>query len=371
MKNLLIQSMDDLSLEIEKKWKSLAFTEYSLRLKSQSGSVSKLQHVSQLDFNIVNHILVIPNLKGFSKGADLDSALQELGVAEANFIVDNSKFTECTLFDGEIDAAARILVADMLIRMRLFKPESGERLSDCTCHEFVSPLLLYSLNIVFDYLKAKGDPNELMLCCEKGIVGRRFHGPVDYSIMYALFEIILTEAKKSDLQTGLYQNLLQQHASLELLSDLFIDRNVLGTKRRFDYINNYNDLKYISTAGIVTTGKAWVFNKVIIDKNADKKHIYRSSEIDLTLNSLVLNQSTAEPVMDGFRESMKKLMKLICQLVLEQIEEIQKHQALISKYSEGFSPVTLWETQLARSDIVQTELEDAADEDDEEINDAL
>eukprot|EP00981_Chlorochromonas_danica_P002483 scaffold474_cov169-Ochromonas_danica.AAC.18 len=333
---------------------------------SSPSELVELKHVSQLRIDTANHIEVIPNLKGFSKGSNLDTALKELGVAEANCLVDNSKFTECSLFDKEIDAAVRtVVVPDMLVRMRFFKPESGERISEYTCHEFVSPILLYSLNIVMDYLEEKQDKNDLILCCEKDIVGRRFHGPVDYSIMYSIFDIVLTEAKNSEMTAGLYQNLLQQHASLELLSDMFIDRNVLGKRRRENFLKKYEELKCVATAGIVTTGKVWMFNKVVIDKD-DTKYIYRSNEIYLTLDSTKLNRSSTETVINEFRDSVKKLMKLICQLVLEQIKEIHNRQNVIAKYDKHFSTISLLEKQLGRGDIVQHELEDILQ--DENIN---
>jgi hypothetical protein len=116
--------------------------------------------------------------------------------------------------------------------------------------------------------------------------------------MDRLIDIVLTEAKKEDIETGVYQNLLQQQASLEVVTEIFAsdtsstststisgyvgssDHNssstgtsssVGGKKRRIEDI--YNRLSTITTCGIVTTGRLWALTKAMARSHIEAEHI--------------------------------------------------------------------------------------------------
>ena len=62
----------------------------------------------------------------------MNTMLQELAVAKANYHVDNYRFRECALFDEKIDDVVQICTEELLRRMIVFKPDSGERISEYT-----------------------------------------------------------------------------------------------------------------------------------------------------------------------------------------------------------------------------------------------
>ncbi len=176
--------------------------------------------------------------------------------------------------------------------------------------------------------------------------------------MYDIFDIVLTEAKKLDIVSGINQNLLQQHASLEFLSDLFTSKTNLGKRRREEFEEIYKDLKSVSTAGIITTGKQWIFIKIV--SNNGSRKVYRSNELSLNLNSnditipVSSNSSTSLSVqLRSFTQQVTKLMKVISQLILDQIQEIHLKGNVLQKYHEMYkvNPTTnVLEYQLARAE---------------------
>ncbi len=246
-KNLRIKSLKDLQIKVETKWPTLAFMDYSLRYERDDSILYDLTNISHLKKDCANHIVVIPNVKEFSKVTNRNEVLQVLGVSEANVVVDNAKFGEGYLLDEELyDEAVDICADDICRRLTLFRPDSSERISDSVCREFVSPILIHSMMLTLQALKENNYDTSLLLCCDKQLIGRRFHGPVNYSIMYGLLDIVVTEAKKSDVEAGLYQILLQQHVSLELLSDTFTDTRMLGKRRRDEVDARYQEFKVVS-----------------------------------------------------------------------------------------------------------------------------
>lgn len=136
----------------------------------------------------------------------------------------------------------------------------------------------------------------------------------------------------------------------------------MGKRRREEFLKKYEQLQTVSTAGIITTGKVWAFNKIILDEDTKRKHIYRSNEIYLTLDSTRLNNyssTTGAVFMIEFKASLKKIMKLICQLVLDQIEATHKYH----EGSKNCSAISLLDNQLGRGDSLHKELDIEQDAD--------
>lgn len=360
VKNVIVRSTDDILKAVELKWTSLSLIEYSLKYKPDplKKDYQHLSDYSILKVDCINHIVVVPNLTGFSKPLNRQMVLNYLEINETDYYMNDEKFKECELFSLIIDEKAKLVVDDLMVRLSVYKPESSELISEYTCREFISPILVHSIKLVIDYLKSIGDESTLLLSCEKEILGRKFHGPVDYSLMYDIFDIVLTEAKKLDIVSGINQNLLQQHASLEFLSDLFTSKTNLGKRRREEFEEIYKDLKSVSTAGIITTGKQWIFVKIV--SNNGSRKVYRSSELSLNLNSnditipVSLNSSTSLSVqLRSFTQQVTKLMKMISQLILDQIQEIHLKGNVLQKYHEMYkvNPTTnVLEYQLARAE---------------------
>jgi hypothetical protein len=351
-----VRTLDELFQAVENRWPTLCLTDYSLKYKFDPArkDLYELLDFSVLKTDSINHVVVIPDLTGFSKAPkDKPRLLSYLEVKENNYIIFNEAFQECDFLESQIKAAAKIVVDDLMVRLKVYKPEISERISEYTCREFISPILVYSVNITIDYLKSQNINPSILLCCEKEILGRRYHGPVDYSLMYDIFDIILTEAKKSDITSGIYQNLLQQHASLEFISNLFTDKNYVGKRRRDEFEEIYNDLKLFGTAGIITTGNLWTFTKIVYFENA--KYVYRSDEIALNLNSNDLSQSSSSASQSSaFLEQVTRLMRKICKLILDQIDKVNLKKDVVDKYHKATASeniaATILECQLDRAE---------------------
>ena len=84
--------------------------------------------------------------------------------------------------------------------------------------EFITPILLGALEL---YGKSnKLDNTDLQLVCEKRVTGFVGNGPVDYIVTYKTMNIILTEAKKDQIDSGVLQNICQQVAGVQEIARL-------------------------------------------------------------------------------------------------------------------------------------------------------
>lgn len=69
MKNVIVRSTDDILKAVELKWTSLSLIEYSLKYKPDplKKDYQHLSDYSILKVDCINHIVVVPNLTGFSQ----------------------------------------------------------------------------------------------------------------------------------------------------------------------------------------------------------------------------------------------------------------------------------------------------------------
>lgn len=90
------------------------------------------------------------------------------------------------------------LIQQELLR-RSGKISLSSHVTEYTKREFISPVLVGCLHLLKD----------VTMVCEKKIIGTFGNGPVDYVLMYKSLHILLTEAKKGDIEGGVMQNLVQ------------------------------------------------------------------------------------------------------------------------------------------------------------------
>ena len=138
--------------------------------------------------------------KGFSKMSD-DPKWKEIVKVPSDFpelSVDEVTLTKEELFVFN-DLQRRIVYFDQA------------ETSEYTMREFISPILLGALAI-YDALNPKKD-DLLQLVCEKKVSGEIGTGPVDYVVTYRKMNIVLTEAKREKILSGIQQNIRQQEAS--------------------------------------------------------------------------------------------------------------------------------------------------------------
>lgn len=189
--------------------------------------------------------------------------------------------------------------------------------SEYSMREFISPVLIGVTKLILKYLKGHQMSTSLSLQCEKQLIGRLAHGPADFVLTYDFLDIISTEAKEQDMKEGIIQNLLQQRASLEFLSNTILDGALTGRKRKERFDEIFNDVASVPTCGIVSTGEKWLFT--VCDRLPDgKTRVTQSKEISLKLDGSEKELTT----------SLEVLLSEIANLVHRQIERLTKSKAL-------------------------------------------
>ena len=95
-------------------------------------------------------------------------------------------------------------LVDLMYKNELYGP-----ITDCaeasSVREYISPVILACA-------KFAGD---VKLSAERKITGKKGNGPLDYAMLYKDFFLLITEAKKDNLNHGVIQNLGQLVASRE------------------------------------------------------------------------------------------------------------------------------------------------------------
>ena len=184
-------------------------------------------------------------IESISKGFHaftLAEALSDAGATGEYPITDNSKFP-IAAYDDDDDVIKPYLehaFVDAKWRRDLYGPIENAQ-SETTVRELIGPILVAAAKIATD----------IKLVCEKPIMGSRGNGPVDYAAVYKDYNVVITEAKKNDVTSGLGQNIAQIKAGRE---DYL--RRVLG-KRKIE--DTAFDITTVPCFGAVSTAEKWVF----------------------------------------------------------------------------------------------------------------
>jgi len=190
--------------------------------------------------------------------------------------------------------------------------------SEYTMREFISPILVGALRLVLIFLKNSNIAGKLSLLCEKIVVGLHAHGPVDYVVIFDYLNIILTEAKKHDINQGIIQNLLQQRASQEFLTNMLLDVNETGESRKRCFQETFDVVASTATCGTVTTGSEWVFTKIRYCTLTKKSQVELSEWYTMDLGS-------AKEVL---QESVKPILSILVRMTIDQITAISSNVGL-------------------------------------------
>ncbi len=176
---------------------------------------------------IILHSKLFNQFKGTTDG---EEALSYIGYLLKNVDYLLLSAVNAQRFPHEVDAAKFPLFKDA-VKFAESKIEDKLELtnlslvSEYTMRGFIDIVLDESVRVVLRYLRSINKyPKCLTVVSERQLVGFICHGPVDCSILLNGLDIVLTEAKKDDMNSGLVQNLLQQRASLEFLTNISIGR---------------------------------------------------------------------------------------------------------------------------------------------------
>lgn len=83
--------------------------------------------------------------------------------------------------------------------------------NEATARNYINPFMHKAVAMLMP------DYPSMRLAVEENFVGTRGYGPLDYAVVLEELAIMVTEAKKEDLQKGVAQNLVQLHTAAEVI----------------------------------------------------------------------------------------------------------------------------------------------------------
>ena len=307
------------------------------------------------------------NSKGFSKfKSSQEEALSSIGslyTVLESIPRDNSRFPRVewsqSLSEAEFNVILLRVTEDIMYRNEVIDRELAY---EYTMREFISPVLIGALRLVLIFLRNSGNAGKLSLVCEKIVVGLHAHGPVDYVVVFDYLDIILTEAKKLEISQGVIQNLLQQRASQEFLTNVLLDFNETGESRKRCFQEAFDVVASTSTCGTVSTGSEWVFTKICYDTLTRKSKVELSKRYSIALGS-------AKEVL---QEAVKPVLSIFVRMTIDQITAVSLNTGLAERRRRILSPLTqltvssLQDLQAAEGNAVVNEIRES-----QEVEDGL
>jgi len=358
--------LDALQDKIESAWPHFNVMSYSLVYCNQSkesdvSNTQRLRELLGLHPQSSTHMFKVKKMcLGFSDYCDKNKAEKVLSKLNA-YSSDPAMIQQVNdMFALENPLQWSVLIKQEsgniqteLLRRRKIDLTIG--VSEYTKREFISPVLIGSLQIV----------DEITMMCEKKIIGSFGNGPVDYSLIYKNINIVLTEAKKEDMEGGLIQNLVQQEASHESLAyailpadckNVAVTRNV--RKRKFDEISK--SVARLPSYGIVTNGNCWIFSKIVRNPDNNSSVIYKSSPFKLILSADGEKECAAQ------LEEIEIIVSGIVAICLQQKCIIDTNQELGQILNANTTAIAIYENSLVESyeSIKKSNQDDEDDEDD-------
>lgn len=316
-------SHDELVSIIQEKWNLFTWTKFSLMVKTskKKGSKNVFEKIDENLGNLVtgdkNHIIATKLAKGFSKFTNEQEVLGYLNAVST--LYEHIKQTEHDVDFPDVPSSvipptkllelANAAMCELRVRKKV---EEVDNASEQTMREFISPILIWAVSGMIDYLRQETREEVLKLSCEKKIVGRSYNGPVDYTIIFDALDIVLTEAKKGELKDGVLQNLLQLRSGQEFLANALVTTSLTGKKREQEFDNILEDIVSVPSFGVVSNGKVWIFTKTVCDPiDGFKSTIVRSHPYPISLDQTDLNVT-----------EISKVISKITQIIYSQIQNI-------------------------------------------------
>jgi hypothetical protein len=316
-----VHHFDNIVFEIQRKWSGFRLMAFSLMYKYSPDielEIKSDHDLFGLNSNDITLKLVSACL-GFSKyRSKEEDALKvvhfqhsSLTTIEAN----NDPFSFSTMeeFESNQSNLDEVVGVQQELHRRISVIDTTKA-SEYTMREFISPVLIGALRLV------KG----VSMMCEKRIVGKFGHGPVDYAMTYQCLNIVLTEAKKQDIEGGIVQNIVQQQASHEMFSHILVPIGTAESERKRKFDEVYGIVSQIPTYGIVTNGREWQFLKLQRFRNSDGHIVTKISQS--TRYSLELNPEKNSVEIEAQFLQVKKLLFVISGILHLQISAVDNNQ---------------------------------------------
>ena len=150
-------------------------------------------------------------------------------------------------------------------------------------------------------------------------------GPLDYAILYKEFYIVIAEAKKDNLDSGIVQNLAQMMASRETY--LY---KTNGMKR--GYLEMAGQIAQVPSTGIVSTGKEWILLRYYL---LPEPYVVQSDALFIPIGGIQGATTDTEPrrdvmIVDGMPPAKKQKVRTCCQFSVSRVskEKVQHENEL-------------------------------------------
>jgi hypothetical protein len=132
---------------------------------------------------------------------------------------------------------------------------------------------------------------------------------------------------------------------LDFLSNILLDFNLTGRKRKEKFDEIFNDVASVPTCGIVSTGEKWVFT--VCERQPDgKTRVIQSNEISIKLDGSEEELTT----------SLEVLLSKIANLIHRQIEKLTKSEALNKRRKSLPSTTSILEAEMSQTNDISYEI---------------
>ena len=247
------------------KFSEFGVTAFIMRWDDAKGAL--IESDANIALHLTSHgrdltVFIESACKGFSQFT-IEDALLYAGATGVSPIIDNQKFVSAVYDDDDVTIKPLLDDAfrEIMARIPVFGPVDRTQ-NETTVREFITPILLAAARIAKD----------IRLECEKTISGSKGSGPVDYVAEYKEFNVVITEAKKDNVDSGLSQNIAQLVSSRE---DYIC--KVLGVKRKIEEMSPA--INSVPSFGAVSTATCWIFTLL------EGSTVYRTRPFTISLSS--------------------------------------------------------------------------------------
>lgn len=242
------------------KWEGLLRVDFSLHNGEKGVEINNDAKLAI--FFAANYSTVSVNspVVGFSK-LNKETVFKWAGIYE--IIADDSHFTS---IDIDLDNTLHAQVIEHAVQDLIYTNELYGPVTDCadtSVREFISSVVLACAKIT----------ENVKLIAELSIVGKKAKGRFDYAMLYKNFFLLITEAKKDNLYSGLIKNIGQLVASRE--ESLY----KLAPKKR-SYMSMAGDIASIPSTGVVSNGNEWFLTRYVL---LPQPTVFKSSPFSLRL----------------------------------------------------------------------------------------
>jgi hypothetical protein len=251
-----IKSYDFLVGAVQTKWKDLLLFAFAL-IRHESSEDHEVASDEQLRAFAAGKstvsLEVIVDARGFSAFKhDIGAAMTYLNTpfTDPNLIAEVEFPRTTELDDAMVDAEVETILHELGRRRQCIDLQQA---TEYSMREFISVILIGAACLC---------PG-VTIVCEREIVGRHAHGPVDWCFLSECIDIVLTEAKKTNMLEGLVQNLLQQGAAVDFYANNFVNERVVGEERKKKFDEVRSEIVSLPTYGIVSTGREWRFTRCL------------------------------------------------------------------------------------------------------------